>query len=67
MSRNSNAVVHCIAECMNCAAQWENYLTARSLARDHHIKTGHRVTGESGTAWSYGELLPPRRGKGGGK
>jgi len=58
----SDGVVHCIAECLDCPPakdgfprRWEDYLTARKLAREHSRKTGHRVVGESGTSWTYGE------------
>ena len=47
--------VHAIAECRECgwgasAPHW----TVVAQAKRHHVNTGHRVHGETGSAFEYG-------------
>lgn len=48
-------IVHQIAHCTECSERWEDYKNsnARKQAYAHAKKTGHKVNGETGTAWSY--------------
>lgn len=49
----SQKVIHCLARCMDCGLEWENYKTARNDARKHAKKTGHQVRGEQGTIFTF--------------
>lgn len=54
--------VHQIANCTEC--DWQSEARdAKRRARIHHEKTGHRVTGERGLAFSYdfGAVRPGRK------
>tara|TARA_R110000822_G_C15014947_1_gene462407 strand:+ start:356 stop:523 length:168 start_codon:yes stop_codon:yes gene_type:complete len=48
-------IVHQIAHCTECGEQWGDYKNsnAQKQAYAHAKKTGHKVSGETGTAWSY--------------
>lgn len=42
------ALVHGIANCMNCGWECQDYLTVQSAAQHHAKQTGHRVSVELG-------------------
>lgn len=48
-------IVHQIAYCTECSERWEDYINskAQKKAYAHAKKTGHKVSGETGTAWNY--------------
>lgn len=46
-------IIHQVASCMVCGKHWEDYNNARKKAYAHAKKTGHRVRGETGTAFNY--------------
>lgn len=48
-------VIHQIAQCIDCGKKWEDYrdCKAQKQAYAHAKSTGHRVFGETGTAWDY--------------
>ncbi len=41
-------LVHAIAQCADCVFKETDNHSAQKLGRDHHIKTGHQVTIETG-------------------
>jgi hypothetical protein len=42
------ALIHGIADCLQCDWKCGDYLTVQRLAAQHHRKTGHRVSMELG-------------------
>jgi len=51
--KNSQWIIHTIAECQDCGKKWEGHLTARRLAYGHAYVTGHKVTGEQAKVFRY--------------
>ncbi len=51
------SVVHAVFNCSECPRSWDNFLTAKKLAKAHSENTGHRVTGEEGIAFDFGPEL----------
>lgn len=47
-------IIHQIATCTVCGKQWEDYENSKAykLAYSHAQYTGHKVTGQTGTAWT---------------
>ncbi len=46
-------LIHAIATCSDCDFEESNYGTAQKLGRNHHIKTGHTITIETGYCQIY--------------
>ena len=53
IKKRKTRIVHQIAYCLDCNKIWEDHTKARKQAYQHAKKTGHRVRGETGTAWHY--------------
>jgi hypothetical protein len=53
-------LVHAIAECRECEWSTQDYRVATRQARQHHRKTGHQVSVETGYCYIIGELPPGR-------
>lgn len=49
------SLVHAVAECQECDFYDGYFLTACSSGRKHAIKTGHKVTIETGYVLIYNE------------
>lgn len=46
-------LVHALFHCEDCSKEWGWYRTAQRLAREHAMKQGHSVRGETGYAVTY--------------
>ena len=46
-------LVHAIAQCADCAFEEGDYQLAQTMGRSHHVKTGHKVTIETGYCQIY--------------
>jgi len=46
-------MVHAVGHCTVCGKEWNNYLTAQDLVRKHVESTGHKVSLEVGSAYTY--------------
>lgn len=53
MRYKHRGLIGCIAHCNNCDWQEEDYIKAMRKAREHAIKTGHRVSIEKTTYGTY--------------
>ena len=56
-------LVHAIAQCADCDFEETDYHSAQKLGRDHHIKTGHQVTIETGYCQIYERMEENTDGK----
>jgi len=54
-------LIHAIGDCTVCGKHWENYITARNLARAHANKTGHKVILDLGYVAQYGKTPKGKR------
>ncbi len=54
VSHRRSLLVHAIAECTICGKTFQDYLTTHDRAREHARKTGHKVIGEAGYLFEYG-------------
>jgi len=46
-------LVHAIADCGDCDFYESDYQLAQTKARKHHMKTGHKITVETGYCQIY--------------
>lgn len=53
MNRSKKKIIHCIAYCVDCGKEWQQYKTARKNAYAHSLKTGHTVQVEIGSTFTY--------------
>lgn len=55
--RNTQKIIHAVAECEDCDFVDGYFLTAQKSGRNHAIKTGHTVCIETGYAITYNKKL----------
>lgn len=56
----TESLVHCRIQCSQCDWEEDDYLNAIAAAKDHHAKTGHNLTGETGYSVHIGTVANER-------
>jgi hypothetical protein len=52
-------IVHAVFHCFVCGKSWEKQDTAMQNARRHTERTGHKTSGEVGTAYAFSNQTNP--------